>query len=128
MKQLIIDESKWVHGGNNNILNLGASKLLNDKGNMCCLGFYAKSCKFSDQEILYVGTLGVLKNLVKKNTKGKIVKKVFAYADDQSPNWEDIAVSINDDRTLTLKSRKLKLINHFKKIKVKLVFVKSKKK
>ena len=36
MNDLIIDRKKWARGGNG-----GLSSLLNDDGNMCCLGFAA---------------------------------------------------------------------------------------
>ncbi len=39
MKTLVIDRKRWARGGNG-----GASALLNNEGNMCCLGFLGKAC------------------------------------------------------------------------------------
>lgn len=46
--KLVIDRSKWLRGeGSSN------SKLLRESdGKMCCLGFYAKQCGYTDEEIL----------------------------------------------------------------------------
>ena len=44
--KLVIKRSQWARGGFN-----GPSKLLNDVGNMCCLGFLAKECGYSDVQM-----------------------------------------------------------------------------
>lgn len=48
-KEFTIDRSKWVQGKNRNIL--GCSALLNDLGNMCCLGFYSEACGVPREEL-----------------------------------------------------------------------------
>lgn len=50
MKTLVIEESKWLHG------NKWKSLLLNSTGEMCCLGFLAKSYGATDDEIRIKGT------------------------------------------------------------------------
>lgn len=50
-KEFTIDRSKWVQGGHKFKSILGASKLLNNHGNMCCLGFYSKACGVPDKEL-----------------------------------------------------------------------------
>lgn len=46
IKSFTIDREKWVRG------NIGGdSKLLNEQGNMCCLGQYLKACGFDDEEL-----------------------------------------------------------------------------
>lgn len=42
-----IDRSKWARRGLN-----GMSAMLNNQGAMCCLGFYAKACGATDEELL----------------------------------------------------------------------------
>ena len=52
-KEFTIDRSKWVQGGyENNGELLGFSELLNDEGNMCCLGFYSKACGVHEDGLL----------------------------------------------------------------------------
>ena len=51
MRTLVIKRSKWARG----ILN-GYSALLNDKGNMCCLGFDARACGFGPKFLKDAGT------------------------------------------------------------------------
>jgi hypothetical protein len=46
VKEFTIKRSKWARGGIN-----GKSALLNNQGNMCCLGHYAKACGFSNNDI-----------------------------------------------------------------------------
>lgn len=48
--QLVIDRTKWARGGIN-----GSSMLLNDEGNMCCLGFAAIAVGLSEDDIIDVG-------------------------------------------------------------------------
>jgi hypothetical protein len=47
MKILTIIRRKWARGGKH-----GSSALLNDKGAMCCLGFYAKKLGASNQTLM----------------------------------------------------------------------------
>lgn len=49
LKTLVIDCNKWVRGSSP--FELGRIRLLNDKGNMCCLGFDCeqnRGCKRED--------------------------------------------------------------------------------
>ena len=51
-KSFTIDRSKWVQGKYqaNGVL-LGFSELLNEKDNMCCLGFYSEACGVPRSEL-----------------------------------------------------------------------------
>ncbi len=51
-----INRSKWVHGGERIKDILGTSELLNDCGNMCCLGFYAKACGVPEDKLSGIAT------------------------------------------------------------------------
>lgn len=42
-----IDRSKWLRG----VCINGISKMLDNAGNMCCLGFYAKACGTQDADM-----------------------------------------------------------------------------
>jgi hypothetical protein len=53
-KVLTIVRSKWRRGGNNNT-HLGVTRLLNDRGRMCCLGFDAIACGLSPAIIKGLG-------------------------------------------------------------------------
>lgn len=50
MKEFTIYKDKWVRGDrHHNGVYLGSSLLLNDKGNMCCLGFLGQACGVVDE-------------------------------------------------------------------------------
>ena len=66
LHHVIINRKKWVNGSNSTDSSLGIydqgkeayqkgykgdSQLLNDEGNMCCLGFFAKSCGIKPRDI-----------------------------------------------------------------------------
>lgn len=46
MKTFIIKRSKWARGGKN-----GSSQLLNEKGAMCCLGFFSRKLGATPKQI-----------------------------------------------------------------------------
>ncbi len=49
-KQFTIKRSKWVRGDRN--LNvMGSSRLFNQYGNKCCLGFFSLACGATENEI-----------------------------------------------------------------------------
>ena len=47
MKKLVIDRSKWLRGGSQ-------SRLLNESGSMCCLGFYCAAAGVPTVDMLNV--------------------------------------------------------------------------
>ena len=49
MLNLLITRDKWVRGQSG---IFGKSRLLNNKGNMCCLGFLGKTCGVPVNEML----------------------------------------------------------------------------
>ena len=48
--KLIIDRQNWIRGGRDSLLRRGSDN------KMCCLGFLAKACGFSDNDITGVPT------------------------------------------------------------------------
>jgi hypothetical protein len=53
VKILTIQRSKWRRGGGNSykVEGYGPTRLLNDRGYMCCLGFDALACGFTENNI-----------------------------------------------------------------------------
>ena len=53
--KLTIDRSKWRFGGvfwsADHIKKIGITRLLNDQGNMCCLGFLSLACGYKEEDI-----------------------------------------------------------------------------
>ncbi len=115
IKQLTIDESKWVRG------NVGGeSALLNEAGNMCCLGFLSKSCGVPTEAL--AGT--AMPDNLSPNHRSQLPAQLF----DTDPrfqagsDWTTEAADINDDDQLRLSSRRQRLVKHFEKIGIKLKF------
>lgn len=118
--ELTIDRSRWVNGDNcsyngyNDMLvnNLGGrSKLLNDKGNMCCVGFLGKACGLSDDQINGMGTL------INFNAYGAI-------RDLEMKIRENDIYSTNDARMANPEfEREALLIEKFANIGIKVTFV-----
>lgn len=50
IRSLVIDRAKWLCGST--VETLGASKLRDDDGNMCCMGFYAAKCGTATRSML----------------------------------------------------------------------------
>ena len=79
-KEFTIVRSKWAHGGTQNERILGPTNLLNDKGNMCCLGFYAEACgapktylrgrAYPGSEIPLMQTIGLCGDAIRVNDRG----------------------------------------------------------
>jgi hypothetical protein len=45
--RIVIDRALWMRGSPDN------SRLLNDEGKMCCLGFLGRACGFTEEELGY---------------------------------------------------------------------------
>jgi hypothetical protein len=131
MKTLTIDRSKWRTGGDDFIepqKDLGRTMLLNDKGQMCCLGFYSKQLGgLSDEEILNIdapSTLaercgygrmnGDMLRLVKNDFCGEFKTENTSFAEE--------AIAINDNERIENDVREIEIIQHFKRIGVDVVF------
>ena len=117
-----IDRSKWVQGGSEFRNILGAPKLLNEEGNMCCLGFYSKACGVPDKELAHQSLPAQLDvrvpYLTTKESWGEInnsdlAEKLAAVNDhDSDAGWG----------ALTLKKKEKLIRENFKKIDVKVRF------
>lgn len=115
---LTIDRAKWVRG------NIGGdSALLNQKGNMCCLGFACRASGFAAKTIDQVGTPGGLTVYAKTKSakRHRKIKLGNLVAVDSNGNVADSdetshAVSVNDDGDLTEAEREQKLKPILKKL------------
>lgn len=112
-KELVIDCDKWCRGGKGG----SYSALLNPQGYMCCLGFYAKACGLTDNQIRYIVDPGAL-----------YVGSQFRLPDmlnDTAVNENTAAlICANDDGHMTPDSERRKNITKlFKNIDVDVTFI-----
>jgi len=129
MKTLTIDRSKWRTGGDDFIepqKDLGRTMLLNDKGQMCCLGFYSKQLGgLSDDEILNLEeprTLAERCGYDRMNDDMmRLVKKGYEFGPEHT-SFTIEAITINDNERIENDVREIEIIQHFKRIGVDVVF------
>ncbi len=84
MIEVIVKKSKWCRGGMN-----GPSRLLNEKGFMCCLGFWAKKKRFKKKDILLKVSPYYIDGLTEEKSDGLIDNEL------NSPLCNDL-MNIND--------------------------------
>ena len=128
-----VKRSRWVNGSNNNSAGnctAGDSLLLNKEGNMCCLGFLAKSCGLSDKTIKDHGGPDSLLDTISPRLKKKALKTPLAklaevHNGDDYFNTEicDQLITTNDTNSIDSKKREAELKKQFAKIKVNVKFV-----
>lgn len=127
--KIIIDRSKWGTGYllRRDLLALGPGELDPDEGKMCCLGFLARACGATDDEIRGMpmpnrelankyNINGVSTNLL--NNHPLDIGQRIGLASDY---WWDIASSINDS-TLPESVKELRLTNLFREHGIELTF------
>ena len=123
LKELTIDRSKWANNSTKEAL--GNSELLNEEGNMCCLGFYAKACGFTDASIQGVAVPSRLSRNTKETVPG-LTNSVYTDSDGfsraRATDLSDEAISINDS-TYDTNSRERALKALFKAHGTKVKFV-----
>lgn len=100
---LTIVRSKWLHGG------IGDSMLLDNAGNMCCLGFYSLACGHSKEDIQ-----NVTEPLYVKNWRG-------AKREDADIYYS--MMRVNDDEILSEAQREQEIAEYFKALGVNVTFV-----
>lgn len=102
----IIDKSKWVFGGRLNRKRLGLSRLLNDEGNMCCLG----QCALQD------GAKDLENELTPSNVRGQLPRDNWMVNEvGNDSGLADEAMCINDSPALTQREREKRLREVFRK-------------
>lgn len=145
IKSFTIDRSKWVRGGKG-----GEACMLNKQGNMCCLGFYAKACGLTDDQLVSKNLPDdvVYDSFLDKGHLNKAWLANYQQKDTEIVEWKSklfkienspygfefdkkIAINtsicekladINDDVTLSESEREEKLISSFQKMDVKVKF------
>jgi len=124
--KLVIKRKTWLRGATG---GSGSSCLLDDKGRMCCLGFFGRARGLRPKEIRNVGTpSGVCEYDDKAVVKifGPLVvlqeyKESEGYVEDS--DLADHLMTANDDEDISDKSRETKIKKLFAKIGVKVTFV-----
>lgn len=107
---LVIDRARWKTGTSGK----GDTKLLNDLGFMCCLGFECSRNGIPDEELLGVGDPYYLNRLSRID---------HLYPPDQSSAFADDAMYINDDTSYDNTRRELEITKHFSTIGVTVQFI-----
>jgi hypothetical protein len=123
---LTIERSRWARGGKN-----GESALLNDDGNMCCLGFACKVLGFKDSTVKNHGVPSDLVNSAGSGSAqrhrglraGKLVESGSADEGWYDTAPVDKALTINDDNTISDKMREYRLTPILRKLGFKVRFV-----
>lgn len=120
IKEFKIKRSNWVRGDKG-----GKSRLLNDQGNMCCLGFFSVACGLSKSDIDDVGEPNEITPSPENTDKlpGWLVKLECDYNEDENdagyiyfvdePDTEKL-ININDDSELSENTREFKIKEIFK--------------
>ncbi len=136
IKSFTISRSKWARNNIN-----GPSCLLNDKGNMCCLGFYTKACGFNEEQLNdRYEPINLFDKLNNKNKawlanynqeilevidwKTKLISHDTNYYRRNNSNLAWKLMEANDNPALSEKEREMEIKDGFAKIGVKVRFVK----
>jgi hypothetical protein len=113
MKTITIKRSKWARGGMN-----GDSFLLNEAGNMCCLGFAANQMNRIARCELFEGA-----------TPEDVYTKASPFTNVDEDGFvkdnvlSETAIMINDNARISDKVRERRLTTLFKKFGIKIKFV-----
>jgi hypothetical protein len=111
---LIINRAKWRTGGDSRIqTGEGSTKLLNNDGFMCCLGFRCHQMGIPKKDLLgYLSPAGLSENWV--------IPDLVDSAGDT--DFTTTAVDINDDECITQEEREKEITEHFATIGVTVEF------
>jgi len=92
-KTFIIDRKRWVRGGRTLQKEYGLAYMLNQEGNMCCLGQICKQAGCSDEQLNGLGTprsvVGCspeapVPDVLLPNEQGGLACRMMAVNDDES--------------------------------------------
>lgn len=121
--KLVIEEKNWLRAG-----GPGSGYLLDKDGKMCCLGFYAKQCGYTDKDILYKGGPASINDGEKSEfSSNNPIRRLLRSNDNvifETNNgicWS--LMHTNDDCTITDEVRKQNITEIFKEIGVEVEFV-----
>ena len=121
MSKYIIDRSRWRWGGPYYDEKRGYTRLLNQEGFMCCLGFLAKQCGCSAQRILNVPVPRKI-NWKVAGLDRKALSDLLT-PDGAHSEFSSIAIDINDAVDLSKEDREDRLIGLGKNHGIELEFI-----
>lgn len=113
VKEFTVQRSKWLRG------NMNISRLLNNKGKMCCLGFYSKACGIQNEDIKNISAPEDISNNVSKNWKTRLLK--FNNRVNTAKCFK--LMQINDSSSINDEERERRLTKQFKILGIKVNFV-----
>ncbi len=93
MKSFTIKRSKWARGRKR---EMGGSQLLNKRGNMCCLGFYLKSCGLPEAVLDNAGVPEEVFNKIPEQAQWLLADNTFDSTES------DNLIDVNDGKYFTL--------------------------
>jgi len=115
MERLIIDRGLWRTGADSkNKTGFGTTFLLNKEGFMCCLGFCVQQLGIKEDDLKGKALPSSLNN----PKIGSLLLNERGFDNE----FTKIAVSINDDESITSQEREAKLILHFKEEGIDIIF------
>jgi len=127
IKKFVIDRRYWLRGSRVN------SCLINNSGNMCCLGFYAIACGLDKKTIRNLAcpqtAVSATKGDVVPNIHGKYVTrssdsiwktKLVGSYDVNTPTCQEL-MEINDSN-LSDEEKEKKITSNFKKLGIQVTF------
>ena len=114
VESFVVERSRWLRGS-------PAGTLLDEEGKMCCLGFYARACGFSEEDIKGIPSPFSLVYTKKIPWETKLLKDAATNL-CSSEACRD-AIRTNDNECLRDPEREADLIDTFNSIGVTLTFV-----
>lgn len=128
MEKLVIIKENWLRGESDSTLRIPDNKEY--AGMMCCLGFYALNCGYTEEEIsdqLSPGSIADKRNDSGEcDIRGGISKLVFSTGEPDEMHNNKVCMSLmkyNDDENISDTVRIEKLTALFKEIDVEVEFV-----
>lgn len=110
LTKLTIDRGRWANGGNTGRPAVGTTMLLNEQGNMCCLGF---ACNAAGVPKDHLKGLGI---------PSQLIRSLHSLALDQIASIEYEAISLNDSPDAHPMTREAQLKRLFSRVGIELKF------
>ena len=123
MKHLIIDRNKWRTGGAIYDKRFGNTELLNDRGMMCCLGFYCLQIGNKSPNEISERALPESLNSDKGIEELVVLLDLSDYITLKNNTFTEAAININDNEDLSNEFREIQIQQHFKTINVDVKFI-----
>ena len=137
LHRFTIDRKKWINGSNSEYFQKGEVMLRNEKGNMCCLGFFAKSCGFHARSLTgmyepgdlfneesyksthsFNGVSDSVSRKMKRNAKkaeGTPIKELLTVTGKNNTRCSSL-MKVNDDTFISNKKREKIITKKFREI------------